>query len=76
MSFQDRSMMAGRTWNNRGGMMGDRLVYISLIAPAINKTQPIIRSEIVDADDPGQDLRSVNKPEDFWHLKTTHSLSR
>jgi hypothetical protein len=34
--------------------MGDRLVNISLTAPAINKTQPIAISEIVDADDPGQ----------------------
>jgi hypothetical protein len=44
----------GRTWNSRGGTMGDLLVNASLIAPATNKTHPTVISEIVDADDPSE----------------------
>lgn len=36
--------------------MGDRVVNTSLIAPAISNTQPTTRSEIVDADDPEEDI--------------------
>lgn len=35
--------------NSRGGIIADRLVYISLIAYATSKVPPITRSEIVSA---------------------------
>jgi hypothetical protein len=45
-----------RTWNSRGGTMGDRVVNTSLIAPATSSTQPTTSSEIVDAEDPEEDF--------------------
>ena len=36
--------------------MGDRVVNTSLIAPTTNNTQPTTRSEIVDAEDPKEDV--------------------
>lgn len=56
LAFQIITALMGRTWNSRGGTMGDRLVNTSLIAPATNKIQPTVRSEIVDADDPREDI--------------------
>ena len=36
--------------------MGERLVNVSLVAPATNRTQPMVRREIVDADDPRKEI--------------------
>ena len=49
--------------------MGDRFVNTSLIAAATSKTQPIVRSEIVDGDDPTEG-EQVGKSSN-WELLTT-----
>jgi hypothetical protein len=56
VGFQNKSALVKHTWNSRSGTMGDCLVKTSLVAPATNKTQPTIRSEIVDTDDPSEDI--------------------
>lgn len=40
------------TWNKRGGIIGCRFVYSSLIAPTINRTTPTVRRAMVFAEDP------------------------